>query len=139
MEKRNTTIIVVDDHAIMRRGIRALLEYEQDFSVVAESADGDEALRLLDCHRPIILVTDLCMPKMGGIELLTAVKKKKWPIRAIVLSMCGDAPYVTRSFRAGAWGYVLKESGAEHLVTAIREVLAGHRYISPPLVLPEDE
>ncbi len=139
MKKRNTNIIIVDDHAIMRQGIRALLEYEQDFCVVAEASDGNEALRLLDCHLPTILVTDLCMPKMGGIELLSAVKKKKWPIRVIVLSMCGDAPYVARSFRAGAYGYVLKESGVEHLVTAIREALAGHRYVSPPLVLPEEE
>jgi DNA-binding NarL/FixJ family response regulator len=128
-----TTIILVDDHAIVRRGIKALLEYEPDFYVVAEAADGAAALGLIESHNPHILVTDLCMPTMSGIELLRAIKEKNWPVRAVVLSMCGDAPYVTGALEAGAYGYVLKEAGVEHLVTAIREAQSGRRYLSPQL------
>jgi len=128
-----TTIILADDHAIVRRGIEALLEYEPDFDVVAEAADGIEALVLIEARQPHVLVTDLCMPKMGGIELLKTIKERRWSIKSVVLSMCGDLPYVTGALKAGAYGFVLKESGVEHLVTAIREAQIGRRYLSPPL------
>ncbi len=127
------TIILVDDHAIVRRGIKALLEYEPDFTVVAEAADGIEALGLIQSHKPQIMVTDICMPKMSGIELLKVIKKNKWLVRAVILSMCSDAPYVTNAFEAGAYSYILKEAGVEHLVTAIREAAAGRHYLSCPL------
>ena len=133
MKPGKTTILLADDHAIVRRGIKALLEYEFDFEVVAEAGDGAAALHLIESHKPHILVTDLCMPGMGGIELLKAIKEKKLSIRSIVLSMCSDAPYVAGAIDAGAYGFVLKESGVEHLVTAIREAQLGRRYFSPPL------
>jgi len=132
-----TTILLADDHAIVRRGIKALLEYEPDFAVVAEAGDGVQALEQIISHRPHVLVTDLCMPNMSGIELLKAIKEKNLPIRSIVLSMCGDAPYITGAMDAGAYGYVLKESGVEHLVAAIREAQLGRRYLSPPLSMVE--
>ncbi|PPD57530.1 response regulator [Dehalogenimonas etheniformans] len=133
MNKGKTTILLADDHAIVRRGIKALLEYEPDFAVVAEASDGLQALEQLESVKPHILVTDLCMPNMSGIELLKAMKEKNIPTRSVVLSMCGDAPYITGALDAGAFGYILKESGVEHLVTAIREAQLGRRYLSPPL------
>jgi DNA-binding NarL/FixJ family response regulator len=132
-----TTILLADDHAIVRRGIKALLEYEPDFSVIAEAGDGVQALAQLETHRPHVLVTDLCMPNMSGIELLKAIKEKNLSVRSIVLSMCSDTPYIASAMDAGAYGYVLKESGVEHLVTAIREAQAGRRYLSPPLSINE--
>lgn len=137
MNKDTTTILLADDHAIVRRGIKALLEYEPDFAVIAEASDGVQALEQLETVKPQILVTDLCMPNMSGIELLKAIKEKNLPIRSVVLSMCGDAPYITGALDAGAYGYVLKESGVEHLVNAIREAQLGRRYLSPPLTLSE--
>ncbi|MEL7562993.1 response regulator transcription factor [Dehalogenimonas sp. 4OHTPN] len=128
-----TTIILADDHAIVRRGIKALLEYEPDFHVVAEASDGAAALLLIENHRPHILVTDLSMPNLSGIQLLKIIKEKKLPVRSVVLSTYGDTPYVLDSMEAGAYGYVLKEAGVEHLVTAIREAQSGRRYLSPPL------
>ena len=137
MNTGKTTILLADDHAIVRRGIKALLEYEPDFAVVAEASDGLQALEQLESTKPDILVTDLCMPNMSGIELLKAIKEKNIPIRSVVLSMCGDPPYITGAMDAGAYGYVLKESGVEHLVTAIREAKEGRRYLSPPLSITE--
>ena len=137
MNKEKTTILLADDHSIVRRGIKALLEYEPDFAVVAEASDGVQALQQLETVKPDVLVTDLCMPNMSGIDLLNAIKEKNLPVRSVVLSMCGDIPYVTRALEAGAYGYVLKESGVEHLVIAIREAREGRRYLSPPLSLTE--
>ena len=131
MNNDKTTILLADDHAIVRRGIKALLEYEPDFTVIAEAGDGAQALEQIEIHKPQVLVTDLCMPNMSGIELLKAIKDKKLPVRSVVLSMCSDAPYVAGALDAGAYGYVLKESGVEHLVTAIREAQVG-----PPLSQP---
>ena len=133
MDKGKTTILLADDHAIVRRGIKALLEYEPDFEVIEEAGDGVQALERLETVKPDILVTDLCMPNMSGIELIKAMKEKNLATRSVVLSMCGDAPYITGALGAGAYGYVLKESGVEHLVIAIREAQAGRRYLSPPL------
>lgn len=110
-----------------------MLEYEPDFHVVAEASDGAAALLLIENHRPHILVTDLSMPNLSGIQLLKIIKEKKLPVRSVVLSTYGEAPYVLDSIEAGAYGYVLKESGVEHLVTAIREAQSGRRYLSPPL------
>jgi DNA-binding NarL/FixJ family response regulator len=129
-----TRIILVDDHAIVRRGVKALLEYEPDFDIIGEASDGAAGLELVERLRPDVVVTDLCMPVMSGVELLKELKQRKIPVKSIVLSMCSDMPYVTNALSAGASGYILKESGVEDLVVAIREAQAGRRYLSPPLV-----
>ncbi len=131
-----TTIVLADDHKIVRQGIRALLEYEPDFNIVGEACDGAEALSLLERTRPDVLVTDLSMPKHTGIELADEIRRRKWPTKVVILSMHGDETYVSRAMACGVSGYVLKESGVEHTVNAIREALAGGRYVSPPLVMP---
>ncbi len=129
-------IILADDHKIVRQGVRALLEYEPDFNVVGEAGNGAEALLLLETSLPDVLVTDLSMPFYTGIELAQEIRKRKWPIKVIVLSMHNDTTYVHHAMLAGASGYVLKESGVEYTVIAIRKALAGEKYVSPPLVLP---
>jgi len=131
-----TTIILADDHKIVRQGVRALLEYEPDFNIVGEAADGAEALLLLERTRPDVLVTDISMPAYSGIELAEEIHRRRLPTKVIILSMHGDEPYISRALACGASGYVLKESGVEHTVAAIREALAGGRYLSPPLVFP---
>jgi DNA-binding NarL/FixJ family response regulator len=128
--------LLADDHKIVRQGVRAVLEYETDLEIVGEAGDGAEALELLDKLRPDILVTDLSMPIYNGIELAAEIRKHGWPTKVVLLSMHGDEPYVAAAFNNGANAYVLKESGVEHAVIAIREALAGRRYVSPPLVLP---
>ncbi|XUW99639.1 MAG: response regulator transcription factor [Dehalogenimonas sp.] len=131
-----TTIVLADDHKIVRQGVRALLEYEPDFDIVGEAGSGSEALSLLETTIPDVLVTDLSMPGLTGIELADEIRKRRWPTKVIILSMHGDEPYVARAMACGASGYILKESGVEHMVNAIREALAGGRYVSPPLVMP---
>jgi DNA-binding NarL/FixJ family response regulator len=131
-----TTIILADDHKIVRQGVRALLEYEPDFNIVGEACDGAEALSLLETTIPDILVTDLSMPIFTGIELAEEIRKRKLPTKVVILSMHGDEPYLIKAMACGVSGYVLKESGVEHTVNAIREALAGGRYVSPPLVMP---
>ena len=131
-----TTIILADDHKIVRQGIRALLEYEPDFNIVGEASNGTEALSLLESKIPDVLVTDLSMPGLTGMELADEIRKRKLPTKVIILSMHGDEPYLARAIACGVSGYVLKESGVEHTVSAIREALAGGRYVSPPLIMP---
>lgn len=127
------TIILVDDHKIVRQGVRSLLESESDFRVIGEAGSGVEAMRLIDKLHPDVLVTDLAMGGMSGIELCQKVHES-WPTtQCIILSMYGDEPSVAESLRVGASGYVLKEGGAEDLISAIRTVVAGRIFLSPPL------
>ncbi len=131
-----TTIILADDHKIVRQGVRALLEYEPDFNIVGEAGDGAEALTLLERTRPDVLVTDLSMPAYNGIELAQEIRRRHLPTKVVILSMHSDEPYVAKALASGASCYVLKESGVEHTVAAIREALAGGHYVSPPLIMP---
>ena len=103
---------------------------------MGEAGDGTEALSLLESTVPDVLVTDLSMPGFNGIELAQEIRKRQLPTKVIILSMHGDDLYVIKAINSGVSGYVLKESGVEHTVAAIREALAGGRYVSPPLVMP---
>lgn len=132
-DKQMTTIVLADDHKIVRQGIKALLETEPDFSLVGEAADGLEAARLVKQLQPDILIVDLTMPGMSGIEVTARVRQDSPQTRVVVLSMHSVEAYVLRSLEAGATSYVVKESGIEHLIQAVRETMAGHRYLSPPL------
>lgn len=127
------SIILVDDHQIVRQGIRALLDREPDFRVISEGSDGEEALQLVQQYKPDVLVVDLLMPGMNGLEVTRQVSQKNPCTRVIVLSMHSHPPYVLESLRNGASGYVLKTSGADELARAIREVVGGQTYISPQL------
>jgi DNA-binding NarL/FixJ family response regulator len=126
-------IVLADDHQVVRQGIRALLEREPDFSVVGETSDGLQVADLVDRTRPDVLVVDLVMPGLGGLDVARDVNRRFPKTRIVILSMHSSEPFVLQALRNGAAAYVLKESSASELVQAIRAVLAGRRYLSPPL------
>lgn len=126
-------IILADDHKIVREGIQRLLEEEAGLQVVATAADGLETVRLVDAQPPDVLIVDLMMPGINGLEVTRQVAQRYPQVRIIILSMHADEAYVIEALRSGAMGYVLKESGHVDLLAAIREVQAGRRYLSAPL------
>ncbi len=127
------TIMLADDHHVVRQGLQALLRAEQDFQLVGETANGLEVPRLVEKLRPHVLVLDLMMPGLGGLEITRRVTQRTPETRVVILSMHADEAYVVEAFRAGAIGYVLKGSTSVQLVRAIREAAAGRRFLSPPL------
>lgn len=129
------SIVLADDHKIVRRGIKALLEAEPDFRITGEASNGLEAVKQIEDLRPDVLVVDISMPGLNGIDVIKQVRKRSPKTSIIVLSMHSAEVYVVQALEAGAMGYVLKESGPEQLVSAIREVLAGRCYLSPPFSL----
>jgi two-component system, NarL family, response regulator NreC len=131
-----TTILVADDHPIVRQGLRTLLEAEPDFTVVGEAADGLEAVRSAERLRPHLLVVDVLMPGLNGLEVAREVARGHGT-RVVVLSMHDAPAYVERAFRYGATSYVLKDSTPSELVHAVRETARGRRYLSPVLAPPE--
>ena len=123
-------VLLADDHGIVRRGLRSLLE-EAGLSVVAEAADGLEAIRLCEEHRPDLQIVDIGMPKMSGIEVATRAQKLDRPPGIIVLSMHADESYIIRALAAGARAYLLKDATDEDLLPAVRAVASGRPYFSP--------
>ena len=123
-------IVLADDHSVMRQGLRALLESEAGFTIVGEAADGQVAVEMVEQLRPDVLVVDLVMPKLGGLDVLREVGRRSPSTRVIVLSMHANEAYVQEALHNGAAGYVLKDSDAADLIQAIRGVLAGRRYLS---------
>jgi DNA-binding NarL/FixJ family response regulator len=130
------TLMLADDHQIVRQGLKVLLKTEPDLQLVGEASDGLEAVRLAERLQPQVLVLDLMMPGLNGLEVARQVARRSPRTCIVILSMHSDEAYVVEALRAGAHAYVLKESGAEELVRAIRAVAAGERYFSPPLSEP---
>ncbi len=128
-----TSIVIVDDHAVVRQSLKKLLELEKEFKVIGETGDGLEAIHLVEQLQPDILVADLMMKGMNGIEVTRQVMKRTPKTAVVMLSMYGNDGYVYEALKAGARAYVLKESTSDQLVKAIREASVGHRYLSPPL------
>lgn len=128
-----TSILLADDHQVVRQGLRALLEAESDFAVVGETGDGLEALQLVERLRPTVLVLDLMLPSLSGLEVARRTRRLSPHTRVVVLSMVGELAYVAEALRGGATAFVLKKSTAKELVLAIRRSVAGDRYLSPPL------
>jgi DNA-binding NarL/FixJ family response regulator len=126
-------ILLADDHPIVRRGLRILLQAEPGFVVVGEGSDGIEALQLVERYKPEVLVVDLMMPGLNGLEVLRQCSQLSSHTRVIVLSMHSDEAYVLAALKRGAQGYVLKDSSSNDVIFAVREVVAGRRYLSPPL------
>jgi DNA-binding NarL/FixJ family response regulator len=132
-------VLLADDHAIVRRGLRGLLE-SAGHTVVAEASDGLEAARLCEQHRPDLLILDIGMPKLSGIEVAVRAQKMDRPAGVIILSVHGDESYIMRALSAGARAYLLKNSTDEDLIPAVRAVAAGKPFFSPAVaaILVED-
>ena len=126
-------LVLADDHQIVRQGLEAILRAETDLRPVGEAATGPEAVDLAERLRPDVLVLDLMMPGRTGLEVVGEVVRRSPQTRVVVLSMHSNEAYVVAALRAGASGYVLKDSGSEELVRAIRAAAAGQRYLGSPL------
>jgi DNA-binding NarL/FixJ family response regulator len=133
-------IALADDHAVMRTGLRLVLERQADFAVVGEASDGREAVALVQRETPDVLVMDIGMPNLNGIEAARQVAATAPQVAVVILSMHSDEAYVLRALKAGARGYLLKESAESDLIAAIRAVHAGKAFFSPAVsrMLVED-
>jgi DNA-binding NarL/FixJ family response regulator len=133
-------VLLADDHSIVRRGLRSLIETQPDLKVVAEAGDGLEALKLCDEHHPDAVILDVAMPKLNGIEVAERLQKTQRPPSVLVLSMHADESYIIRALAAGARAYLLKDATDEDLIPALRAVAAGRPFFSPSVtgVLIED-
>ena len=127
------TVLLADDHPIVRQGMRRLLEAEPDLTVVGEAGDGLETVQLVEKLKPNVLVVDMMMPGLNGLEVLRQVKKRSPATFSIVLSMQSADAYVVEALKSGASGYILKDSGPGELVIALRQVIQGQRFLSPKL------
>lgn len=130
---RTTRIVVADDHPIVRQGLKTLLEAEPDFRVVDEAADGRQVVDLTERLKPDLLILDLKMFGFDGLETTRQVRQRSPRTRILILSMYANEAYVTEALRNGAAGYVLKHTDINNLIQAVRDVLAGQRYLSPPI------
>ena len=128
-----TTIVLADDHHVVRQSFHLLLDAEPDFQVLGEAASGLETIEIVERLRPDVLVVDLMMPELNGIEVARRIKKQLPRTVIVVLSMHENEAYVLEALRAGISAYVLKKSTAQELVYAIRQGIAGHTFLSPPL------
>jgi two-component system response regulator NreC len=126
-------VVIADDHALVRSGLRMLLESEGDFEVVAEAGTADEAVRAARLEKPDVVLLDVVMPGRSGLDALDDVLEAAPDAKVLVLSMQDDPRYVREAFAAGASGYLLKEAADAELVAALREVAAGGRYVHPAL------
>jgi DNA-binding NarL/FixJ family response regulator len=128
-----TTIVLADDHHVVRQGLRVLLETEPGFSVVGEAADGQETVKLVERLKPDVLIVDVVMPGLNGLEVTRQVRRRSPQTRVLILSMYANESYVLDALKNGATGYVLKDCNAADLVRGVHEVAAGRRYLGPPL------
>ena len=124
-------VLITDDHTLVRAGIRSLLENMEGIEVIAEAGDGREALRLVRAHRPDVVLMDIAMPGLNGLEAAARIAKKCPNVRVIILSMHVNEEYVLQALRAGAAGYMVKGADAAELEIAIRAVARGETYLSP--------
>jgi len=127
------TVVLADDHVVVRQGLRLLLESDPQCEVVGEAADGLGALELVKLRKPNVLIVDLMMPGMDGLETTRRVSRLKSGTRVIVLTMYGDDAYLVDAFKGGAAAFVVKESCGGDLLQAVHDVAAGKCYVSPQL------
>ncbi|MCA1554781.1 MAG: response regulator transcription factor [Chloroflexi bacterium] len=126
-------VVIADDHHLVRQGIRALLEKANDIDVVGEAADGQEAVELVEKLVPDVLVIDISMPRLGGLQAIERVRGLRLPTQIVMLSMHSDEVMVRQALRKGARGYLLKRSVTEELLLAIRAASRSETYLSPAI------
>lgn len=130
---RTIRILLADDHAVLRAGLRLLLDTQNDMNVIGEASDGSEALSLCKILNPDLLILDLSMPGLGGLDALPLLRKHTPSTRILILTMHDDESYLKGALRSGAAGYVLKKAADSELLSAIRTVMRGEIYIHPSL------
>lgn len=131
--KDKMRILIVDDHAIVREGLRTLIQAEKDLAVCAEAEDGPKALDLITREKPDAVVADLGLQGMSGLDLIKNIKARHPQLPVLVISMLDESIYAERALRAGARGYLMKKESADHVVNALRRVLSGKVYVSETL------
>lgn len=127
----STTIVLADDHPIVREGLRTVLEREPDLAIVGEARDGAEALQLIERLRPTLLILDVRMPGKSGLEVAREIARISPGTRVLILSMYAAEGYVMEALASGVAGYIVKETDTDNLIPAIRQILKGTRYLSP--------
>jgi two-component system, NarL family, response regulator NreC len=127
------TVLLADDHGIVRKGLRFVLESEPDMQVVAEASNGREAVRLCEQLKPKIAILDIAMPQLNGIEAVSQIKKVSPHTQCLILSMHTDETYILRALSAGAKGYILKDAVEDEILPAVRAVLRERSYFSPAI------
>ncbi|MFE8701686.1 response regulator [Cytobacillus sp. FJAT-54145] len=126
-----TKIVIIDDHQLFREGVKRILDFERSFEVVAEGDDGSVALDLVEEHQPDVIIMDINMPKINGVEATRQLVDKYPDTRVIILSIHDDENYVTHALKSGAMGYLLKEMDADALIDAVKVVADGGSYLHP--------
>ena len=137
---KNIRIVLADDHTMVRNGLRLILERQHDFEVIGEASDGREVQRLVEAHKPDVVVMDIGMPGLNGVEAARRIVEDFPATKVAILSMHKDEAYVVRSLKAGVRAYLLKDSAESDLIAAIRSVMDGRSFFSPAIrkVLQED-
>ena len=128
---RKIRVLIVDDHAVLRDGLHALLNMYEDMEVVGEAADGLEALERILQLQPDVVLMDIAMPRLGGLEATLEMRQRKLPTKVLVLTQYDNKEYVFQMLKAGAAGYILKKAAGSELVSAIRAVHAGESFLHP--------
>jgi DNA-binding NarL/FixJ family response regulator len=126
-------VLLADDHGIVRKGLRFVLEQERGMSVTAEASNGREALRMCEELKPEIAILDIAMPQLNGIEAVSLIRKASPQTACLILSMHSDETYILRALSAGAKGYILKDAVEDEILPAVRSVLSGKSYFSPAI------
>lgn len=126
-----TSIVLIDDHKLFREGVKRILDFETSFEVVAEGDDGDAAVHIIEEHMPDVVLMDINMPNMNGVEATAEITKRYPEMKVIILSIHDDENYVTHALKTGAQGYLLKEMDSDALIEAIKVVGAGGSYLHP--------
>jgi DNA-binding NarL/FixJ family response regulator len=133
MTTKRHTILIADDHTLFREGLRSLLSTHEDLHVLGEAENGQEALRAVAERKPDLLLIDLSMPKMGGLDAIREIKRYEPEMKILVLTVHETEEFVLEALNAGASGYVLKDATHQELILAIRSVLREKRYLSPDI------
>src|SRR5579872_2336371 len=126
-------ILLADDHNVLRKGLRRILEEQSDLEVVAEASDGRQAVNLAQTLKPDVVVMDIAMPQMNGLEATRQILRRHPDMNVLILSMYSDESYVVQVLQAGARGYLLKDTAEEDLITAVRTVGGGLSFFSPQI------
>jgi DNA-binding NarL/FixJ family response regulator len=127
----NLRIVLADDHSLVRQGLRRVLEEQPGWQVIADASDGATAVRLTMERQPHIVIMDIAMPRLNGVEATRQIVRRAPDVRVLILSMYSDDLYITQALQAGAHGFVLKDSADADLVRAVRDLAAGKSYFSP--------